>query len=192
APPARPDAAVGPAAAVGPHAAAGPGTGRQDATGPTAPAPLPGHVRVAIIGAGLGGIGAGIRLRAVGVTDFVILERAGSVGGTWRDNTYPGCACDIPSHLYSFSFAPNPDWSHRFSSQPEIWRYLEDVTDRYGLRPPLAFGTELIRADWSAGAARWRLRTSRGELTADVLIVAAGPLSEPSLPDVPGLADFSG
>ena len=174
--------------AVGPGAA-GPGTGRQNAT---APAPLPGHLRVAIIGAGLGGIGAGIRLRGVGVTDFVILERAGSVGGTWRDNTYPGCACDIPSHLYSFSFAPNPDWSHSFSRQPEIWRYLEDVTDRYSLRRHLVFGTELNRADWAAGEARWRLQTSRGELTADVLICAAGPLSEPSLPDVPGLADFSG
>ena len=91
-------------------------------SGPAAPAPLPGHVRAAIIGAGLGGIGAGIRLRGAGVTEFVILERADSVGGTWRDNTYPGCACDIPSHLYSFSFAPNPDWSHSFSRQPEIWR----------------------------------------------------------------------
>src|SRR5262249_58773638 len=114
--------------------------------GAAAPASLPGHVRVAIIGAGLGGIGAGIRLRGAGVTDFVIVERAGSVGGTWRDNTYPGCACDIPSHLYSFSFAPNPDWSHSFSRQPEIWRYLEDVTDRYGPRPHPAFGPRLIRA----------------------------------------------
>jgi cation diffusion facilitator CzcD-associated flavoprotein CzcO len=157
-----------------------------------APAPLPGHVRVAIIGAGLGGIGVGTRLRGAGVPDFVILERADSVGGTWRDNTYPGCACDIPSHLYSFSFAPNPDWSHSFSRQPEIWRYLEDVTDRYGLRRHLVFGTEVIRADWEAGPARWRLRTSRGEITADVLISASGPLSEPSLPDVPGLAEFSG
>ncbi len=80
---------------------------------------------MAVIGAGLGGIGAAIRLRQAGVTDFVILERATAVGGTWRDNTYPGCACDIPSHLYSFSFAPNPGWSHSFSRQPEIWRYLE-------------------------------------------------------------------
>jgi cation diffusion facilitator CzcD-associated flavoprotein CzcO len=159
----------------------------------TVPArPLPGHVRVAIIGAGLGGIGAGIRLSQAGVTDFVILERATAVGGTWRDNTYPGCACDVPSHLYSFSFAPNPDWSHSFSRQPEIWRYMEDVTGRHGMHDHLAFGTEVIRADWEAGLARWRLRTSRGELTADVLVCASGPLSEPSLPDVPGLADFAG
>ena len=155
-------------------------------------APLPGHVRVAIIGAGLGGIGAGIRLRQAGLTDFVILERATAVGGTWRDNTYPGCACDIPSHLYSFSFAPNPDWSHSFSRQPEIWRYVADVSDRHGLRDHLAFGTEVIRADWEAGPAHWRLRTSRGEVTADVVVCAAGPLSEPSLPDVPGLSDFAG
>jgi len=179
------------AAEAAAEATAGPASAEATA-GPAAAAPRPGHVRVAIIGAGLGGIGAGIRLRGAGVTDFVILERAASVGGTWRDNTYPGCACDIPSHLYSFSFAPNPDWSHSFSRQPEIWRYLEDVTDRYHLRRHLAFGTEVIRADWEAAPARWRLRTSRGEITADVVICAPGPLSEPSLPDVPGLASFSG
>ena len=167
------------------------GTAAHEAGGGAA-APLPGHVRVAIIGAGLGGIGAGIRLRKAGVTNFVILERAAAVGGTWRDNTYPGCACDVPSHLYSFSFAPNPGWSHSFSRQPEIWQYVEDVTDRHGLREHLVFGTEVLRADWDAGPARWRLRTSRGELTADVVIAASGPLSEPSLPDVPGLADFPG
>jgi cation diffusion facilitator CzcD-associated flavoprotein CzcO len=166
------------------------GTAAQEAAGPAAP--LPGHVRVAIIGAGLGGIGAGIRLCQAGVTDFLILERATAVGGTWRDNTYPGCACDVPSHLYSFSFAPNPGWSHSFSRQLEIWRYVEDVTDQHGLREHLVFGTEVIRADWDAGTARWRLRTSRGEITADVLISASGPLSEPSLPNVPGLAGFPG
>ncbi len=172
------------------------GTAGQEAAGQEAAAgvaaPLPGHVRVAIIGAGLGGIGAGIRLRQAGVTSFIILERAAAVGGTWRDNTYPGCACDVPSHLYSFSFAPNPGWSHSFSRQPEIWQYVEDVTDRYGLREQLAFGSEVLRADWDAGPARWWLRTNRGELTADVLVCASGPLSEPSLPDVPGLADFPG
>ena len=103
---------------------------------------------MAVVGAGFGGIGAAIRLRQAGVTDFVILERATAVGGTWRDNTYPGCACDIPSHLYSFSFAPNPGWSHSFSRQPEIWAYLEDVTDRHSLRDHLVFGTEVVRADW--------------------------------------------
>ena len=153
---------------------------------------VPEHVRVAIIGAGFGGLGAGIRLRQAGVTDFVILERAASVGGTWRDNTYPGCACDIPSHLYSFSFAPNPGWTHSFSRQPEIWDYLEEITDRYGLRGHLRLGAEVTEARWNPGPARWELRTTRGGLAADVIISAAGPLSEPRLPDIPGLAEFPG
>ena len=172
---------------------------------------MPEHVRVAIIGAGFGGLGAGVRLRQAGMTDFVILERAASVGGTWRDNSYPGCACDIPSHLYSFSFAPNPGWTHSFSRQPEIWDYLEEITDRYRLRGHLRLGAEVTEARWDAGLARWRLRIARTGpadspagpdphtgpaaqtgLTADVLISAAGPLSEPRLPDVPGLADFPG
>ena len=153
---------------------------------------MPEHVRVAIIGAGFGGLGAGIRLRQAGVTDFVILERAASVGGTWRDNTYPGCACDIPSHLYSFSFAPNPGWTHSFSRQPEIWDYLEEITDRYGLRGHLRLGAEVTEARWDPGPARWELRTTRGGLAADVIISAAGPLSEPRLPDIPGLAEFPG
>ena len=172
---------------------------------------MPEHVRVAIIGAGFGGLGAGVRLRQAGMTDFVILERAASVGGTWRDNTYPGCACDIPSHLYSFSFAPNPSWAHSFSRQPEIWDYLEEITDRYGLRGHLRLGAEVTEARWDAGLARWRLRIARTGpagppagpdphtgpaahtgLTADVLISAAGPLSEPRLPDIPGLTEFPG
>ena len=182
---------AGPAGTAGEEAAGTAGAAVQEAAaGPAAP--LPGHVRVAIIGAGLGGIGAGIRLRQAGVTNFVILERATAVGGTWRDNTYPGCACDVPSHLYSFSFAPNPGWSHSFSRQPEIWRYVEDVTGQYGLREHLVFGTEVLHAEWDHGPARWRLRTNCGEITADVLICASGPLSEPNLPDVPGLADFPG
>jgi len=153
---------------------------------------VPHHVRAAIIGAGFGGLGAGIRLRQAGMTDFVILERAASVGGTWRDNTYPGCACDIPSHLYSFSFAPNPGWAHTFSRQPEIWRYLEEITGRYGLRGHLWLGADVTEARWDPGPARWELRTTRGGLTADVIISAAGPLSEPRLPGIPGLADFPG
>ena len=172
-------AAPAPAAGTDPAAAAG-------------AAPLPGHVRVAVIGAGFAGIGAGIRLRQAGLTDFVILERADAVGGTWRDNTYPGCTCDVPSHLYSFSFAPNPGWSHSFSRQPEIWAYLDAVTDRYGVRPYIRFGTELAGASWDAGCSRWRLRTSHGDLTADVVIAAGGPLSTPSLPDIPGLDTFPG
>jgi cation diffusion facilitator CzcD-associated flavoprotein CzcO len=153
---------------------------------------LPGHVTVAVVGAGFGGIGVGVALRQAGLTDFVILERAGSVGGTWRDNTYPGCACDVPSHVYSYSFAPNPGWSHNFSRQQEIWRYLEDVTDRYQVRGHVRFGAEVTEARWDEAAARWQLETTRGALTAGIMVVATGPLSEPSVPDIPGLDSFPG
>jgi cation diffusion facilitator CzcD-associated flavoprotein CzcO len=154
--------------------------------------PLPAHVRVAVVGAGFAGIGAGVRLRRAGITDFVILERAAAVGGTWRDNSYPGCTCDVPSHLYSYSFAPNPGWSHSFSRQPEIWSYLTQTTQRNALTTHLHLDTEVTEAAWDGAGACWRLRTSRGDLAADVLIAAAGPLSEPALPDVPGLASFPG
>lgn len=153
---------------------------------------LPRHVRVAVIGAGFGGLGAGIKFLEAGIRDFAILERAGSVGGTWRDNTYPGCACDVPSHLYSFSFAPNPRWSRSFSGQPEIRAYLEDVADRPGLRPRLFCDAAVTAAVWREDAAHWRISTTRGEMTADVLVSAGGPLSEPSMPDIPGLAEFPG
>ncbi|MFE2539422.1 flavin-containing monooxygenase [Actinacidiphila glaucinigra] len=150
------------------------------------------HVRVAVIGSGFGGLGAAVRLRREGITDFVVLERRDSVGGTWRDNSYPGCACDVPSHLYSFSFAPNPQWPRTFSGQPHIRAYLERVADTFGLRPHLRLGTEVTEARWDAGARHWRVTTSRGELTADVLVSATGPLSDPKLPDVPGLDAFPG
>ena len=167
-----------------------------DTSAPSAPSLpascLPTHTHVAIIGSGFGGLGAGIRLRENGITDFVILERASSVGGTWRDNTYPGCACDVPSHLYSFSFAPNPLWSRSFSRQPEIRAYLEDIADRHALRRHLRFDTEVTEARWDSARALWQLTTSRGTLTATILISATGPLADPALPDVPGLADFPG
>src|ERR671916_393544 len=90
---------------------------------------------VAIIGSGFSGLGMAIRLKQAGLNDFVVLERTAEVGGTWQANTYPGCACDVPSHLYSFSFAPNPEWSQTYSTQPEIWAYLRGVADRFGIRP---------------------------------------------------------
>src|SRR6202035_1380999 len=105
-----------------------------------------GHVRVAIIGTGFGGLGAGIALLRSGRRDFVILERADSVGGTWRDNTYPGCACDVPSHLYSFSYAPNPAWSRSFSPQPEIWAYLRRVSAEQGVDPHIRYRHEVTQA----------------------------------------------
>ncbi|MCS0639325.1 NAD(P)/FAD-dependent oxidoreductase [Streptomyces sp. LP05-1] len=148
------------------------------------------HVRVAVIGSGFGGLGAAIRLRREGVTDFVVLERADSVGGTWRDNSYPGCACDVPSHLYSFSFAPNPDWPRTFSGQRHIRAYLERVADTFGLRPHLRLGHEVRRMRWDNDELRWEIETGRGDLTADVVVCAAGPLSDPKIPDIPGLAAF--
>ncbi|MEU0662034.1 flavin-containing monooxygenase [Streptomyces lavendulocolor] len=148
------------------------------------------HVRVAVIGSGFGGLGAAVRLRREGITDFVVLERADSVGGTWRDNSYPGCACDVPSHLYSFSFAPNPDWPRTFSGQRHIRAYLEHVTDTFRLRPHIRLGHEVLMMRWDNDELRWEIETSRGTLTADVVVSATGPLSDPRIPDVPGLASF--
>jgi cation diffusion facilitator CzcD-associated flavoprotein CzcO len=150
------------------------------------------HVRVAVIGSGFGGLGAAVRLRREGITDFVVLERAESVGGAWRDNTYPGCACDVPSHLYSFSFAPKPDWPRNFSGQQHIRAYLEGVTDTFGVRPHIRFGAEVRRLRWDGEALRWEIETSRGELTAEVVVAAAGPLCDPKMPDIPGLGSFPG
>ncbi|MGK4584223.1 flavin-containing monooxygenase [Kitasatospora sp. HPMI-4] len=150
------------------------------------------HVRVAVIGSGFGGLGAGVRLRRAGITDFVILERAGSVGGTWRDNSYPGCACDVPSHLYSFSFAPNPGWPRSFSHQPDIRAYLEKVTDVFGLRPHLRFHAEVTELRWEREHTRWRVTTGAGSWTADAVVSATGPLADPTTPDLPGLCDFPG
>ncbi|HEY9723856.1 MAG TPA: NAD(P)/FAD-dependent oxidoreductase [Oscillatoriaceae cyanobacterium] len=149
-------------------------------------------VHVAIVGAGFAGIGMAIRLKQEGRHDFVILERAERIGGTWRDNTYPGCACDVESHLYSFSFAPNPDWSHRFAPQPEILAYLERCAHRYGVLPQIRFGHEVRDAAWDEDAQLWRLETSHGPLTARVLVAAQGPLSEPAVPELPGLERFEG
>ncbi len=150
------------------------------------------HVRVAVIGSGFGGLGAAVRLRRQGITDFVVLERAGSVGGTWRDNSYPGCACDVPSHLYSFSFAPNPEWPRNFSGQPHIRAYLERVTDTFGLRPHLRFDSEVRSLRWNGEELHWEVETAKGALTADVVVSATGPLSDPKVPDVPGLDSFPG
>ena len=149
-------------------------------------------VDIAIIGAGFSGLGLAVRLREQGVEDFVILERNADVGGTWWANTYPGCACDVPSHLYSFSFAPNPDWSRTYSPQPEIRAYLERVARERDLYRSIRLGTSVTGADWDDAAGRWALATSAGPLSARVLVAAPGPLTEPSLPDLPGLASFAG
>jgi cation diffusion facilitator CzcD-associated flavoprotein CzcO len=150
------------------------------------------HHRIAIVGSGFSGLGMAIRLLKDGERDFVVLERAREIGGTWRDNTYPGCRCDVPSHLYSFSFAPNPSWSSTFSPQPEILAYLRDVAQRFGVLPYVRFDTGLESAEWDEAAGHWRIETSQGAMTADVLVCGQGPLSEPRLPDVPGLDSFEG
>ncbi|WP_405519713.1 flavin-containing monooxygenase [Streptomyces canus] len=150
------------------------------------------HVRVAVVGSGFGGLGAAVRLRREGVTDFVVLERADSVGGTWRDNSYPGCACDVPSHLYSFSFAPNPDWPRTFSGQDHIRAYLEHVTDVFRLRPHIRLNSEVKRMTWDGQQLRWDIETASGHLSADLVVSATGPLSDPKIPDIPGLDSFPG
>ncbi|MCW2548235.1 MAG: putative monooxygenase, partial [Mycobacterium sp.] len=134
------------------------------------------EVRVAIIGAGFAGLGMAIRLKQSGITDFVLLERGDDVGGTWRDNSYPGCACDVPSHLYSFSFAPNPGWSRAFSRQPEIQAYLQRCADDFGLRRHTYLGADVTEARWDGSRQRWLVKTTRGELACQVLIAAQGPL----------------
>jgi len=150
------------------------------------------HVRVAVVGSGFGGLGAAVRLRREGVTDFVVLERADSVGGAWRDNSYPGCACDVPSHLYSFSFAPNPDWPRTFSGQEHIRAYLEHVTDVFRLRPHIRLNSEVKMVTWDTEKLRWTIETGSGTLTADIVVSATGPLSDPKIPDIPGLDTFPG
>ncbi|CCQ14482.1 putative uncharacterized protein [Rhodococcus sp. AW25M09] len=150
------------------------------------------HVDVAIIGAGFGGLGAAIRLEQEGRGDFLIFERDTAVGGTWHVNTYPGAQCDIPSALYSFSFAPNPEWTRLYPLQPEIEAYLNDCTDRFEIRDRIRFGHEVLDATWNDEQARWMVRTSAGTWSARILIGALGPFSEPSTPSIQGLESFSG
>jgi cation diffusion facilitator CzcD-associated flavoprotein CzcO len=154
------------------------------------------HTRTLIIGTGFSGLGMAIALQKQGSgagDDFVILEKAAEVGGTWRDNTYPGAACDVPSHLYSFSFEPKPDWRKVFSDQPDIFDYLKGVADKYGLRRHIAFGTKVERAHWDDAEYRWHVFTDTGvEYVAQFLVSGAGALHIPALPDIPGIAEFAG
>ncbi len=145
-----------------------------------------------IIGSGFAGLCMAIRLQEAGDSDYLILERADSVGGTWRDNTYPGAACDIPSHLYSFSFEQNPAWSRKYPTQPELRAYLEGVATKYGLRERIRFGQDVQNAAWDEVSCCWRVTTAAGEFTARVLVSGAGLLAEPQLPDIPGVERFAG
>ena len=150
------------------------------------------HTPIAIIGAGVAGIGLAAALGAAGFEDFLILERADDLGGTWQANTYPGCACDVPSHLYSYSFAPNPDWSRTYGKQPEILAYLRGVAHEHDAIRHMRFGTDVEHAEWDETQRRWTVRTNRGVLSADVLISAVGPFSEAKIPNMPGRDNFGG
>ena len=149
--------------------------------------------RIVIIGAGIGGICAAIRLSRAGYRDIVVVDRAERIGGTWRDNSYPGSGCDVPSHLYSFSFARNSDWSRKFVDQPEILDYLERCVDRFGIRPMLRLGTAVTSATYDTDRAVWDVGIEGGpSIEADVLIAATGQLNRPFVPEVPGLETFGG
>lgn len=150
------------------------------------------RVRVAIIGTGFGGLGMAMRLQQAGEHDFVLLERADDLGGTWRDNHYPGAACDVPSHLYSFSHRPNADWSRSFSDQGEILDYLRRCASDSGVLDRVRFGHEVLAADWDEAEQRWSIETAGGAFSAQVLVSAAGPLSDPIVPKLPGLETFEG
>jgi cation diffusion facilitator CzcD-associated flavoprotein CzcO len=147
---------------------------------------------VAIVGGGFGGIGAAVMLRREGYEDLTVFERGERIGGVWHFNTYPGLACDVPSHLYEFSFAPNPGWSRRYAPGAEIQAYMEDVAHRHGVLDRVRLQTEVERATFDEARGRWTLLTSAGAHEADILIAACGQLSVPSVPSIPGLDDFQG
>lgn len=147
---------------------------------------------VLIVGAGISGIGAGIRLLKEGFTDFVILEKAADLGGTWRDNTYPGCECDVPSALYSYSFAQKPDWSRNFAGQAEILDYVRDTAEKYGISPYIRFKQAVERAQWDEAAGYWVVKAGRKTYYARTTIACGGYLHEPIMPNIPGLKNFKG
>src|SRR5260370_19175737 len=148
------------------------------------------NLRYIIIGAGMAGILAAIRLKQRGETNFVIYEKGDSVGGTWRENTYPGLACDTPAHSYSYSFALNPDWSAYFAPRPEIKAYFESVAQHYGLYDHIVFNAEMAHCQWRDN--EWHVQTKDGRLDkGQVLVAATGVLHPPQLPDIPGLESFA-
>src|ERR1044072_801801 len=150
-------------------------------------------VSVAIVGAGFGGIAAAVKLKQQGQDDIVVLERGDRIGGVWRANVYPGIACDVPSHLYSLSFAPNPDCSKRCAPGSEIRAYLQGVADRFGVTPLIRFNSDVERAAFDEETGRWRLEVANGEdVDAEVLITACGQLTRAAIPGLPGLDRFKG
>ena len=154
---------------------------------------LPGEVLAClIIGAGFSGIAMAIRCRQAGIGPLLIVEKGPDVGGTWHDNTYPGAACDIPSHLYSLSFAPKADWTRLYPRQPEIEAYLRDIADAHGLRAATAFGTSVEAATWDDARSVWRVETGRGPVVTRAIVSGMGALHHPAMPNLPGLDRFAG
>lgn len=151
------------------------------------------HVEVVIVGGGFGGLCMAIQLRRAGIENFVILEKAAEVGGAWRDNHYPGAACDVQSHMYSYSFEKKWDWTKRYAPWHEIQQYILDTTQKYGIRPFVRFGQEVTGAHFDQATGRWTLRTGAGEtFVCRHWVLASGPLHVPAIPDIPGLKDFKG
>ncbi len=150
------------------------------------------HVNTIVIGSGFAGLGAAIRFSQDGHSDFLVLERGSEVGGTWRDNTYPGAACDVPSQLYSYSFALNPEWTRSFSKQPEIQRYIERVAERYDVLDKHVFDCDVTSARWNDDDALWEIESTQGSFTAKVIVSAVGALCEPALPNIKGIETFTG
>lgn len=148
--------------------------------------------KVIIIGTGFSGIASAVRLKQEGENDIIILERGSDVGGVWRDNQYPGAACDVESHLYSLSFAPNPNWSDKFSHQPEIYAYLKDCVRKFNLMEYIRFEHDVNRLDWKDDRGEWIIQTNRGEFTAKIVVGAFGALSDPTIPTFKGIEKFEG
>lgn len=147
---------------------------------------------IVIVGAGFAGLGLAMRFQRAGIGDFVILEKEDAIGGTWHKNDFPGCACDVPSHLYSYSFAQNPDWSRAYGEREEILAYLRSVAAEHGVERHVRCGTEVLGADWDDEAGRWDVETSSGPVRARVLITAMGPFDDPKLPEIGGMERFAG
>ncbi len=145
-----------------------------------------------IVGAGISGILAAIRLKKIGYDNFKIIEKANHVGGTWRENTYPGCGCDVPSALYSYSFAPSAKWSHLFAKQPEILSYLEEVSEKFDIKPLIQFDTALENAQWDDRRNLWVIDTNQGQYLSKTVVFATGPITEPQMPKLDGIESFTG
>src|SRR5262245_29000225 len=170
-----------------PNVAGGPDTGARSSTEQSS------RFLAIIIGSGFSGLCMAIALKRANIHDFIVLEKSASVGGTWRDNVYPGCACDVPSHVYSFSFELNPRWSATYSSQPEIRQYVEHCTDKYDVRRHVRLNTEVLGADFDERTGLWTVTTAPGErLTARVVVAGLGGLHRWTLPKIPGLEGFRG